>query len=300
MAIDITNSPYLQSLPVSQTDALGYSRHYARRMRNMGKANRESWIKKLWSHMFSRKKETQEREKQRAFLEGYKSKKSEEKSPSEQSSTEKTTDRSQTLSRANSNGNSQNKQVQLPPIKSSTSRPSREVNFAPLSRDRPQRATTPKQRDTLHSSPFNNEKAPSYSLSKSRDSAHSKSAPPRAREEGHPKSQHQDKSKPLPAELVNSPYLPKDKGHYKWIMMERQKEIARQNQYHYRERRVYSDPQRKPFDLSAPKTTSRHVDYSYVSNHVDSWRAPRMKGVSMAELEERAKKAVSKAVKVRN
>ena len=33
-------------------DKLGYSRHYAERIRDLGKTSKESWIKRLWNHMF--------------------------------------------------------------------------------------------------------------------------------------------------------------------------------------------------------------------------------------------------------
>ena len=55
----LQNSPYAQTLPRivpkanAQGDALGYSRHYAKKIRNMGKTSKESWIKRLWNHMFS-------------------------------------------------------------------------------------------------------------------------------------------------------------------------------------------------------------------------------------------------------
>jgi len=36
----------------SPDDKLGYSRHYAERIRDLGKTSKESWIKRLWNHMF--------------------------------------------------------------------------------------------------------------------------------------------------------------------------------------------------------------------------------------------------------
>ena len=33
-------------------DGLGYSRHYAQRIRDLGQTSKESWIKRLWNHMF--------------------------------------------------------------------------------------------------------------------------------------------------------------------------------------------------------------------------------------------------------
>ena len=53
MAVDLDNSPYLQSLPRAHAqDGLGYSRHYAQRIRDLGKTSKDSWIKRLWNHMF--------------------------------------------------------------------------------------------------------------------------------------------------------------------------------------------------------------------------------------------------------
>ena len=36
-------------------DGLGYSRHYARRMRDLGRTSKDSWIQRLWNHMFLKK-----------------------------------------------------------------------------------------------------------------------------------------------------------------------------------------------------------------------------------------------------
>jgi tubulin monoglycylase TTLL3/8 len=36
----------------SPDDGLGYSRHYAQRIRDLGETSKESWIKRLWNHMF--------------------------------------------------------------------------------------------------------------------------------------------------------------------------------------------------------------------------------------------------------
>lgn len=41
----------------SSGDGLGYSRHYAQRIRELGKTSRESWIKRLWNHMFGASRE---------------------------------------------------------------------------------------------------------------------------------------------------------------------------------------------------------------------------------------------------
>jgi hypothetical protein len=37
---------------VPPDDKLGYSRHYAQRIRDLGKTSKESWIKRLWNHVF--------------------------------------------------------------------------------------------------------------------------------------------------------------------------------------------------------------------------------------------------------
>ena len=39
----------------SPRDGLGYSRHYARRMRDLGRTSKDSWIQRLWNHMFLKK-----------------------------------------------------------------------------------------------------------------------------------------------------------------------------------------------------------------------------------------------------
>ena len=58
MAVDLSNSPYAQSLrPQNRAqDGLGYSRHYAQKIRELGKSSKESWIKRLWNHMFAQNK----------------------------------------------------------------------------------------------------------------------------------------------------------------------------------------------------------------------------------------------------
>lgn len=41
----------------SPRDGLGYSRHYAKRMRDLGRTSKDSWIQRLWNHMFLKKAE---------------------------------------------------------------------------------------------------------------------------------------------------------------------------------------------------------------------------------------------------
>ena len=43
-------------------DGLGYSRHYAKRIRDIGKTSKDSWILRLWNQMFPKKMATQEAE----------------------------------------------------------------------------------------------------------------------------------------------------------------------------------------------------------------------------------------------
>src|SRR6218665_112178 len=47
--------------PPSSEDGLGYSRHYAQRIRDLGKTSKESWIKRLWNHMFGNIRDPVER-----------------------------------------------------------------------------------------------------------------------------------------------------------------------------------------------------------------------------------------------
>ena len=58
MAQAVNDSPYALSLPRPYDqvqNGLGYSRHYAQRIKDMGKDSKDSWIKKLWTHMFQGK-----------------------------------------------------------------------------------------------------------------------------------------------------------------------------------------------------------------------------------------------------
>ena len=58
MAQTMNDSPYAMSLPRPYDqvqNGLGYSRHYAQRIRDMGKDSKDTWIKKLWTHMFQGK-----------------------------------------------------------------------------------------------------------------------------------------------------------------------------------------------------------------------------------------------------
>ena len=65
MALDMENSPYLQSLPRSHAqDGLGYSRHYAQRIRDLGRTSKDSWIKRLWNHMFQGNKKNDKSQQQ--------------------------------------------------------------------------------------------------------------------------------------------------------------------------------------------------------------------------------------------
>jgi len=40
------------SCPASADGGLGYSRHYAQRIRDLGQTSKDGWIKRLWNHMF--------------------------------------------------------------------------------------------------------------------------------------------------------------------------------------------------------------------------------------------------------
>ena len=58
----MANSPFNSSGPLPPAgpppeEGLGYSRHYAKKIRDMGRSSKESWIKKLWNHMFKKKEE---------------------------------------------------------------------------------------------------------------------------------------------------------------------------------------------------------------------------------------------------
>ena len=41
-----------QPTSLQSTGGLGYSRHYAQRIRDLGQTSKDSWIKRLWNHMF--------------------------------------------------------------------------------------------------------------------------------------------------------------------------------------------------------------------------------------------------------
>ena len=43
-------------------DGLGYSRHYAKRIRDIGKSSKDSWILRLWNQMFPKKMSTSSQE----------------------------------------------------------------------------------------------------------------------------------------------------------------------------------------------------------------------------------------------
>jgi len=42
----------VETQPPSTAGGLGYSRHYAQRIRDLGQTSKDSWIKRLWNHMF--------------------------------------------------------------------------------------------------------------------------------------------------------------------------------------------------------------------------------------------------------
>ena len=185
--------------------------------------------------------------------------------------------------------------LHLPPLKNTPppqNKPSTNVSFSHKNSQKSDHTSSP----TAYSSKG------SISNLSTRES-YSKSAPPRSRESNRSKATNNSSagSTPkgvLPQELANSPYLPqKDKLNYKLVTIERQKEIFRNKENAYRERKSY-EPQRKSIEPSPPPKPKPVADYSYVSTSVDAWRIPRFpKGVTFAELEERARKQAVKAMK---
>ena len=68
MATELSHTPP-DAMPANQNtprDGLGYSRHYAKRIREIGKSSKDSWILRLWNQMFPRKMATQEADKIRS------------------------------------------------------------------------------------------------------------------------------------------------------------------------------------------------------------------------------------------
>ena len=68
MAAQLSHTPP-DAMPANQNtprDGLGYSRHYAKRIREIGKSSKDSWILRLWNQMFPRKMATAEADKIRS------------------------------------------------------------------------------------------------------------------------------------------------------------------------------------------------------------------------------------------
>jgi len=48
----------IDTQPQSARASLGYSRHYAQRIRDLGQTSKDSWIRRLWNHMFGHSSNT--------------------------------------------------------------------------------------------------------------------------------------------------------------------------------------------------------------------------------------------------
>lgn len=164
MALDASESG-ADGIP--QDDGLGYSRHYAQRIRELGKTSKESWIKRLWNHMFGAANKTESWQE-------------DQKKDSLPNRTDGHSDSSDKHS-----AKKEREDVKLPPIHSGKDK---EVRF--------------KEGSNRHASEREE------SLHPSRENSHS--APPQGASSARPFSGRVNNG--LPAQLVNSPYLPpKDK-----------------------------------------------------------------------------------------
>ena len=53
MAVEVRSSPYEASTEIPPEDALGYSRHYAKKIHDLGKSSRKTWIETLVEHVLN-------------------------------------------------------------------------------------------------------------------------------------------------------------------------------------------------------------------------------------------------------
>ena len=54
MALGLTRSPY-EADPAATQAGLEYSRHYAKRIKDLGRNSKDTWIKRIWNHVFTTK-----------------------------------------------------------------------------------------------------------------------------------------------------------------------------------------------------------------------------------------------------
>jgi len=50
--LDVPHSDHEPTRAAVSAGGLGYSRHYAQRIRDLGRTSKDGWIKRLWNHMF--------------------------------------------------------------------------------------------------------------------------------------------------------------------------------------------------------------------------------------------------------
>ena len=245
MSVEVPTSPHnlisvenLPNAPTPSQEGLGYSRHYAQRIRDMGNSSKESWIKRIWNHMFVNKKRDDDDDD---------------------------------------------------PNKSTTI-----VAFT----------TSTHRSDKLLSSRGNKDtssNAGSNTSNKLKDPLHTKSAPP---------PRLSERSKTLPSELANSPYLTSgDKNKYTILPPTKHKHHDHHDSS--RKGKPQSVPSRGAHAVLPPAVPQRASVYGhptgpvmrrpthpYLSTHNDSWKPRVTRGYSIIQLEKRAKQIAERSIKV--
>lgn len=232
MALDLENSPYATSLQHSQAqDGLGYSRHYAQRIRDMGKSSKDTWIKRLWSHMFQGNKKT---------------------------------DKTSPSSNQMKESSLKHPTMHLPPISTNQKSTSQQ----PILKKEPKEVTFAEARIEV--------------ISRSLERDGSRSAPLRRGEkdgQGAPGGVRM-----LPVQLADSPYIPaREKLNYRVSSLEKKAHSSGERPKRAKESQFMRKPGSHP----------------YLSQNKDDWKPKLTRGLSMINLEKRAKSSAEKAMKVR-
>ena len=250
MAVEVSSSPHhqisietLPNAPTPSQEGLGYSRHYAQRIRDMGTSSKESWIKRIWNHMFVSKKRDDDDDE-------------------------------------DDKNNSKAGAI---------------VTFT---------TCNAQQNDKLLSWRTNKEtssNAGSNASGKPKDTLHAKSIPP---------PRLSERSKTLPSELANSPYLTSgDRVKYTILPP------ANKHRHHDdtpRHGKPKSVPSRGAHSILPPSIphqkgsvygnhtgpVMRRPTHPYLSKHNDHWRPKITRGYSVIQLDKRAKQIADRSIKV--
>ncbi len=255
MATDVDSGSYEEP---SLSSAGGLKRHYAQRIKNLGHSRRETWISRLWNHISKNRDEYHYE--------------------SEMGQVNETT----------ADAVNNHSDTRLPPINKDGS-----LVHSPMKQT--VKEGSPRVQFSEHGATVAPHPPPSlgpreHNVNPQLLDPRTKSAP--SSSQSHQRPGSQERSRPLPPSLANSPYIPvRDRNAYKLVTPEKNGTRSQTNPNHSEQ---YSKQQRREVNMYM----ARKKTHPYLSTHTDSWRPKLTRRVSVINLEKRAKEVAEKAMKV--